>query len=138
MGPAIEIVNDLAASWSGSIARASWQGGLAIAAAWVLVRCRTGLPPRVACWAWRLADLKLIVALFWTTPLLLPLLPPRTRPGSLPVTIAAPGRSPGWADGSGPIGSPGGELAATREGHRPSPGCSVLLLVWLSGVTGRP
>ena len=76
MGPTIETLNELAAAWSGSMLRATWQGGLAIAAAWVLVRCRPGLPPRVACWVWRLADLKLIVALLWATPLLLPLLPP--------------------------------------------------------------
>ena len=135
MGPAIEIVNDLAATWSGSIVRATWQGSLAIAAAWVLVRCRPRLPSRVACWAWRLADLKLIVTLIWATPLLLPLLPPSIPPGSFPVTIAAPDRLPSPADGSAPIVSPGGELAATPEMHRPSP-ASVLLLLWLSGVMG--
>ena len=45
MGPTIEMLNDLAASWSGSLVRATWQGGLAIAAAWALVRCRPALPP---------------------------------------------------------------------------------------------
>ena len=80
MGPMIERLDDLAAGWSESLLRASWQGCLAIAAVWVLVRCHRKLPPRVACWAWRLADLKLIVALIWATPLLLPMLTPEPVP----------------------------------------------------------
>jgi hypothetical protein len=46
----IERLDDLAVVWSGSLLRATWQGGLLIAVAWLLVRCRPGLPPRVACW----------------------------------------------------------------------------------------
>lgn len=100
MGRVIEILDDLAATWSDSILRATWQGGLAIVAVWVLVRCRPGLLPRVACWAWRLADLKLIVALLWATPLLLPLLPPRGQPAPGLATVApcvdsAPARTGG-------------------------------------------
>ena len=98
MGPTIETLNDLASAGPSRMLRATWQGGLAIAAAWVLVRCQPRLPPRVACWAWRLADLKLVVALLWATPLLLPLLPPspardrsRRRP-SRSRTLAEPGR----------------------------------------------
>jgi hypothetical protein len=88
MTPTIVMFNDLAASWSGSLLRATWQGGPAIAAAWVLVRCRPGLPPRVVCWVWRLVDLKLIVALLWAAPLLLPLLHPFTQQEPLPGMFA--------------------------------------------------
>jgi beta-lactamase regulating signal transducer with metallopeptidase domain len=135
MGPTIELLNELAAFWSGSLLRATWQGGLAIAAAWVLVRCRPGVPPRVACWVWRLADLKLIVALLWATPLLLPLLAPATRPDQLPKTIAAPDLPPVLAGGSEPIMDSANEPAATPVFHRLSPAC-VLLMLWLSGVAG--
>ena len=132
MGPTIEILNDLAATWSGSILRAAWQGGLAIAAAWVLVRCRPRLPPRVACWAWRLADLKLIVALLWATPLLLPLLAPVHSTG----TVRGDDRR--WPTDRrarptdrGRSSSPVGEPAATDAFHRPSPASVVLALVAL-------
>jgi beta-lactamase regulating signal transducer with metallopeptidase domain len=91
---AIETLNDVAAAWSAAVLRASVQGGLAIAAAWLLVRCRPGLPARVACWVWRLADLKLIVALVWTAPLLLPLLPPArlAKPIAGPATAERPAK----------------------------------------------
>ena len=134
MGPTIETLNDLAATWSGSLVRATWQGGLAIAAAWVLVRCRPGFPPRVACWAWRLADLKLIVALVWFAPLLLPLLPPSTEMGPVPEPIApAAVPSPGSAHGPEPTGSPAGPPAASPASPLLSPACVVPML-WLSGV----
>ena len=76
MSPTFERLDDLTAS----LVRASWQGSLAILAAWLLLRCARRLPPRVACWLWRLADLKLVVALFWAAPVLLPLLPPVRSP----------------------------------------------------------
>jgi beta-lactamase regulating signal transducer with metallopeptidase domain len=136
MGPTIEMLDDLAAGWSGSMLRASWQGGLLIAAAWLLVRCRPALPPRVACWIWRLADLKLIVALVWAAPLLLPLLPPLADPGSAPEVFAqAPNVPPGLAGGSGTIPSLAGELAEPSATPFPSVAAAALLF-WLSGVIG--
>ena len=94
-----------------------------------------GLPPRVVCWVWRLADLKLIVALLWATPLLLPLLPLSAQPELLPETIAAPDPSPNPAGGSEMILFPAGKLAATPTSYRPSPACGMLVF-WLSGVVG--
>jgi len=135
MGPTIETLNDLAASWSGSLMSASWQGGLVIAAAWVLVRCWPALPPRVAGWVWRLADLKLIVAILWTTPLLLPLLPPSPRPEPLPEPITVAEVSPSLASGSGSITIQEEEFAATPAFPRPSLAC-VVLMFWLLGVVG--
>lgn len=64
MGPAIAIdrLNELAEVWSAAMLRATWQGGVLIAAAWALANWRRGPSPRVACWFWRLADLKLFRA----------------------------------------------------------------------------
>ena len=107
MRPTIEMLNDLAASWSGSLLRASWQGGLAIAAAWVLVRCRPGLPPRVACWVWRLVDLKLIVALLWAARCCFPCCPRSLNREPLPGMFAPAPDLPG---------KPG---RRTRSSHRP-------------------
>ncbi len=135
MGPTIEMLNDLADAWFGSILRATWQGGLAIAVAWVLVRCWPRLPHRVGCWIWRLADLKLIVALLWATPLLLPVLPPPTHPEPLASRIAAPNLSPSPAGGSEPSTFRAGEPAVTPVSHRSIPAC-VMFIFWLSGVVG--
>lgn len=136
MGPTIEMFNDLSVYWSGPILRATWQGGLAIAAAWILVRGRPGLPPRVACWLWRLADFKLIIALLWGTPILLPLLPPSTQSETLPGTFAlAHDLQLRAADVPEPTTEPAGGLAATPATHRLSPAL-IAFLFWLSGVIG--
>ena len=132
MGPTIETLNDLAAAWSGSLLRATWQGGLVIAAAWVLVRCRPGLPPRVACWAWRLADLKLIVALFWALRCWCPCCPRLRCRDRSPRRPSGPRPSPVPADGSEPIAAPAGEPARTpRSLDRVSPAWC-----WCSGWPG--
>ena len=103
MAPTIAMLNDLAAAWGSSIARASWQGSLAIAAAWALVRCRPHLSPRVACWVWRPVDLKLVVALLWFAPVLLALLPAQREVEPPPETSIAPRWAPGHSSGTSPI-----------------------------------
>lgn len=65
-----------AATWGAALWRASWQGGLAILAVWSLCRPVRRMPPAQQCWLWRLAYLKLLIALFWVSPVSLPLLPP--------------------------------------------------------------
>jgi RND family efflux transporter MFP subunit len=67
----------LAGTWGGAVILASLTGGVALAIVWVVCRLWRTLPPRVACWLWRLAYLKLVLALLWTAPLRLPLLPPQ-------------------------------------------------------------
>ena len=136
MESTIATLNELAASWSASILRATWQGALAIMAAGILIRCGPGLPPRVACWVWRMVDLKLVAALLWATPLLLPLLrataPLEPRPH---ISARAPDLPQGgivdWEPSTFLARGP----AATTTFHRPSP-TAVLLLLWLSGVVG--
>jgi Zn-dependent protease with chaperone function len=60
--------------------RACWQGGLALLFAWGITRALPRLSPAGRCWLWRLAFLKLLVALAWATPVHLPLLPPTPTP----------------------------------------------------------
>ncbi|HEY2838573.1 MAG TPA: M56 family metallopeptidase [Pirellulales bacterium] len=70
--------------WGPNLWRASWQGGVALAVAWAIARWCTFLSPRVVCWVWRLACLKLLVALVWVSPVELALLPPEAVAPSLP------------------------------------------------------
>ena len=132
MGPMIETLDELAAAWSGPLFRAAWQGGLAVAAAWALVRCHRGLTPRVACWAWRLVDLKLLVALLWVAPLLLPLLP--AAPPLAPIA-EAPVPAPDLS--LVPAPDPLAERVERHDGatafRRPAP-ATVAILIWLAGI----
>ncbi|MDB5323845.1 MAG: Antirepressor regulating drug resistance protein [Phycisphaerales bacterium] len=59
-----------------ALAWASVQGGAALAVVWALCRMWRRMPGRVRCWLWRLAYVKVLAALIWTTPLQLALLPP--------------------------------------------------------------
>lgn len=135
MGPAIAIdrLNELAEVWSAAILRATWQGSLLIAAAWALATWRRGPSPRVACWFWRLADLKLIVALLWTSPLLLPLLPPDDVDTRTSVSSARPA-SVAALDLDDP--SLGDVECDDVPAHRAIAPASLLLLAWLTGVLG--
>jgi len=68
-------LNDFSSAWADAMVRACWQGGLAILFVWGLCRLLRRMPPAAKCWLWRLAYLKLFVALVWATPIALPLLP---------------------------------------------------------------
>jgi hypothetical protein len=43
-------LNHGAALWAGAMARACWQGGIALAVAWALCRVWRGLPQPAQCW----------------------------------------------------------------------------------------
>lgn len=75
MSELLSIVDAWIGSWSAGLWRASWQGAIALTAAWAIARFCTSLSPRVVCWVWRLACLKLLVALVCAQPLALALLP---------------------------------------------------------------
>ncbi len=125
-------------AWSASLWRASWQGAIAIALVWVVVRWYTSLSPRVVCWAWRLVCLKLLSSLVWISPIEIPVLPP--APAS-PVNVTA---------------SPQSITAATFNNDGPLPQVTanprmvhvdvselginirllLLMLAWLIGVCG--
>jgi beta-lactamase regulating signal transducer with metallopeptidase domain/Leucine-rich repeat (LRR) protein len=70
--------NDLAELWVTGMWRASWRGGIAVVIAWAVHRWFR-LSPRVVCWVWRLACLKLLVALCWSQPVELALLPAKVQ-----------------------------------------------------------
>jgi len=61
--------------WSECLWRASVQGGIAVAVTWAVCRSCRFLSARVQCWVWRLACLKMLVALVWSQPFDLPILP---------------------------------------------------------------
>src|SRR5437879_13402609 len=83
MSDTLARLNLFAAGWAGAIGRACWQGGVAIAMVWALCRLIPRLPGRIQCWLWRLAYLKLLVALLWAVPLELPVLPPQASASPL-------------------------------------------------------
>src|SRR5438874_2470071 len=85
-------LDSLATGWADGVLRASWQGGAALALAWVLCRVGASWPASLRCWFWRLAFLMLMLALVWTGPVELPLLPPSPALPSHPVPA-----SPMWA-----------------------------------------
>jgi beta-lactamase regulating signal transducer with metallopeptidase domain len=96
--------------WFAAMARACWEGGIALGSAGLLCRLVPRLPPALRCWLWRLAYARLLIALVGLTPIALPLLTPAPAARSL-----APVRVP-----SAPL--PGGAFAAS------------ILCLWLAGV----
>ena len=76
-----------AVRWAHLLISASWQGGLAFCLLWLLCRYIPRLSPRLRCWLWRLAYLKLLLTFLGLSPLPLPLLP---APPSEPVPVAVP------------------------------------------------
>ena len=84
----IHVLDQMAESWGANLWRASWQGAIAVAVAWAIARWCTFLSPRVVCWVWRLACLKLLVALFWGQPVDLAFLPAEVK--AIPAPKATP------------------------------------------------
>jgi beta-lactamase regulating signal transducer with metallopeptidase domain len=72
-------VNSISEVWFDAILRGIWQGTIVLALVWVVSRCVTALPASCRVWLWRLAFLKLLVALFWITPVPLPVLPAKQQ-----------------------------------------------------------
>jgi beta-lactamase regulating signal transducer with metallopeptidase domain len=160
MSSTIADLNLVASGWAGAVGRACWQGGLAIGLVWGLCRVLPRLSGRVQCWLWRLAYLKLLVALLWGAPLCLPLLPsppslaPLAAPGSRlsalgsPLTpptalraVPPPRRGEGVALGgdegqgvSRTALNPVGPRAEHREPSAAPQALRGLLLLWLLGV----
>ncbi|HKQ39159.1 MAG TPA: M56 family metallopeptidase, partial [Verrucomicrobiae bacterium] len=85
----IHAVNTFSAAWADALWKASWQGGLALGAVWCICRFMPRISPGFKMWLWRLAWIKLLLSLFWTASIELPLLePPQTRdaPQAVPIT----------------------------------------------------
>lgn len=75
-------------AWAASLWRASWQGAIAIGLVWAIARWSKLVSARVVCWLWRLACLKLLVALFWVQPMLLPVLPAQPADPAVPKNVS--------------------------------------------------
>jgi beta-lactamase regulating signal transducer with metallopeptidase domain len=119
--------------WTGQLWRASWQGAIVLAAVWAIARFATFLSPRVICWMWRLACIKLLVALVWIGPVNLPVLPAPSRailpaPDSVRPSLAL-------AQAQSPQPLPGaGQIAALAAASASSNARVVLACLWLGGV----
>ncbi len=79
------LIEPWAEAWSANLWRATWQGTIALGVAWGIARTCTFLSPRIVCWIWRAACLKVLVALFWVQPVSLAVLPPQP-----PATVSVP------------------------------------------------
>lgn len=157
MNFSLPFFNAAAEQWWTAIVRASWQGGLALLAAWLLCRYAPGLSPVARCWIWRFAYARLFVALLWGSPILLPLLPVAPKAETAPpapfVAVASESVAAGTpAKGrdderslfgavpapSEPENSPAG-IRSPESGNAPPASPSprpelAALLLWLGGV----
>jgi len=71
----IESLNTFSGDWATWCWRVTWQAALVIAAAWLIALLLRRSSPRLRSWIWRLAYLKLLVLMVWTTPVRLAVLP---------------------------------------------------------------
>src|SRR5262245_34066799 len=104
------------------LARASIDGAVFAAAIWILVRLLRSLSPGAKAFLWWCAALKFLVALIWTTPVPLPLLPARPQPA----VVTAGGSS----DQSAAITTRAARLLVPGTMPRRS---DALLVLWMSG-----
>jgi beta-lactamase regulating signal transducer with metallopeptidase domain len=79
----IDALNAISATWFDLLVRASWQGGIALAAVWLISRFLPRIPAGHKVWLWRLAFLKLLAALVWFSPVVLPVLPQQAPPAPI-------------------------------------------------------
>jgi len=122
-------VDAWAEPWIDALWTASWQGALVLASAWAIARWCAFLSPRIVCWLWRLACIKLLVVLFWTQPVTVPLLPANE------LTVAVSPTTVQRATVSRQT-----ELQTAPEGTDPRPlrrrlaSSELLVLLWLTGI----
>ena len=123
-------------AWIANIGWASLVACVAIAAAWAIARWCTFLSPRVVCWIWRLACLKVLLALVWIQPVDLALLP--ADPDPLVAAQPIPAVATGWVDGAHSEGHLDGFTAepgvAAEAGPSFSRLAALLFAAWLIGV----
>ncbi|MGV3722497.1 MAG: M56 family metallopeptidase [Actinomycetota bacterium] len=145
----IDRFQSIEATWGPSLWRACWQGGIVIGVIFAASRLLPRLSPSVRDSLWRFAHLKLVVALFWTTPLIIPILP------AGPADVGTAG-IPAWEAAGAPFGvtapTPGEvaqpfEVGAVKPTPSPSPPTApattaswklttALLAAWAMGVIG--
>ena len=114
-------LNHLSSVWADGMVRACWQGGSAVLLVWGLCRALATMPPAARCWLWRLAYLKLLVALVWAGSIELPLLPAPV----LPVESASSRLTPPDATGGTGEQASSSFLAAAGHDSQASDGAEV-------------
>ncbi|HEX5241986.1 MAG TPA: M56 family metallopeptidase, partial [Tepidisphaeraceae bacterium] len=124
-------IDPLAQSWLSAMERACWQGGLALLVAWIICRVWRSMPGRAQCWVWRLAYAKLLLALVWSAPLNLHLLPPIQRQPVATKQVAVAGPQPvSFAIPDVRISAP----LVIRPARRSIDWPTILLATWALGV----
>ena len=122
-------------AWGASIWRATWQGAIVLAAAWAIARWCTFLSPRVVCWIWRLACIKVLVTLVGLQPIDLALLPAQAKPTAAIAANSGPLGASHWIES--PDAGHGIALdAPAAEKSRPPLTilAGLLLPMWILGV----
>jgi beta-lactamase regulating signal transducer with metallopeptidase domain len=119
---------DWSAAWLDGMWRASWQGAIAIALAWAMAHYCRFLSPRIVCWVWRAACLKMLVALVWAEPVLLAVLP--AEQNLEPARSVASSAIPRVRPIDNPATQPVAERAQAPAAIAPR---SWLLALWLAG-----
>src|SRR5688572_15874641 len=71
----IDGLNEWVGVWAQGIVRASWQGGVALVIVWSISRFVKAVPANIKVWLWRIAYCKLLLALFCSAAIDLPVLP---------------------------------------------------------------
>jgi bla regulator protein BlaR1 len=88
------------------LARASVDGAIFVTIVWVLCRAVPGLPARAKSFLWWCAAAKFVVALVWTTPVLLPVLPATQHVSAPSAVVAVSERHPATRDPGSLIADP--------------------------------
>jgi beta-lactamase regulating signal transducer with metallopeptidase domain len=148
MNDAATGLDAVAAEWLRVVWRASWEGALALLVAWLLCSLLPGVTGNLRCWVWRLAYMKLLVALLLWQPIDLPLLEARPE-----VVAGVPARSPMKRPGPrdfqtltfpefptrSPMWSPAVGVPAPRAAGQPIRfgAAACWLFVWVLGVGVR-
>ncbi|MFN4178861.1 MAG: M56 family metallopeptidase [Armatimonadota bacterium] len=138
------MLNAVADTWMNAMFRACWQGGIALALVWIIIRLFPKLPPSICCWLWRLAYLKLLVSLIWATPIELSVLPSPPEPIAKEIAmekgseVKTPISIPDFYRSPTPTSSQASEESSPKalgqaDVTRPNT-ASVLLLIWFLGL----
>lgn len=132
----LTLVSPWADWWIANLWRSTWQGAIVVAVVWAVARLFTFLSPRVVCWLWRLACLKILVALVWAAPVLLPLLPAQSSTLQETQAIAVHATATGAnASGSLPmLFADGGHVTRGRQLSLAAAAKLILTGVWIVGV----
>lgn len=135
------VVSVWEAAQGSAVLRAAWQGGLFVLVIWALCRftpVRRRLPAGIVCLLWWLACLKFVVALAWTRPVALPVLPaaPIEQAAARPATAPnAPFAFPD-APGAGPAAAALPVVGSENSGSKGSAArlAEAAVIVWLVGI----